>query len=47
MVLGKQYYLSPTETVTIPNRLLREIVDTLGHERDRIVAAHDYLLAGV
>jgi hypothetical protein len=46
-VLGTSYYLSPTETVTLPLRQLREQVDNLIRERDRIVVALDYLFTGV
>lgn len=46
-VLGKTVYLSPTEIVTLPLRRLRKPVDNLGHERDRIVAALDYLCTGI
>ncbi|HWD27746.1 MAG TPA: CcdB family protein [Rhizomicrobium sp.] len=46
-VLGTSYYLSPTETVALPVRLLREAVDNLARERDRIVSALDYLFSGV
>ena len=46
-VLDQSYYLSPTETVTLPVRQLREQVDNLGRERDRIVAALDMLFTGV
>jgi toxin CcdB len=46
-VLGTSLYLSPSETVTLPLRQLREQVDNLARERDRIVAALDMLFTGV
>ncbi|MEI9992323.1 MAG: CcdB family protein [Rhizomicrobium sp.] len=46
-VLGKPFYLSPTEIITLPIRHLRDHVDNLESERDRIVAALDVLLTGI
>ena len=46
-LLGTAYYLSPTETITVPLRHLREAVDNLVRERDKIVAALDMLSTGI
>ena len=46
-IQGKLYYLSPTEIIAIPVRRLREQLDNLADERDRIVAALDLVFTGI
>ena len=46
-VLGNPFYLSPTEMITLSVRQLRQHVDNLTHERDRIVAALDLVFTGI
>ena len=44
---GQTLYLSPTEPLTLPTRLLRGPVANLEQERYRIVAALDLVFTGV
>jgi toxin CcdB len=44
---GRDYYLSPTELVTLPVRLLGKPVANLEDYRDRIIAALDLVFLGI
>jgi len=44
---GRNYYLSPTELVTLPVRLLGKSVGNLEDHRDRIVTALDRVFLGI
>ena len=46
-IKGHNYYLSPTELVTLPVRLLGKPVANLENHRDRIIAALDLVFTGI
>jgi toxin CcdB len=46
-VLGCIYYFSPTETVTLPMRVLGKPIANVEDHRDRIVAALDTMFLGI
>jgi hypothetical protein len=46
-VTGRNFYLSPTELVTLPVRLLGKPVTNIEDQRDRIIAALDLVFLGI
>ncbi|MEJ0026123.1 MAG: CcdB family protein [Rhizomicrobium sp.] len=46
-IQGRQLHLSPTEPFALSIRFLRDPIDSLASERDRIVAALDLVFTGI